>query len=57
MMIRLLKVIKKYRMNFNKHPNLYNNIINDFGNLYDKVYENTNIDTIKVNIINKSLKK
>jgi hypothetical protein len=32
MMIRLIKVIKKYRILFNEHPNLYNNIINDFGN-------------------------
>ena len=36
MMIRLLKVIKKYRMHFNEHPNLYNNIINAFENWYGK---------------------
>ena len=30
MMIRLLKVIKKYRMHFNEHPTLYNDIINEF---------------------------
>ena len=29
MMIRLIKVIKKYRILFNEHPNLYNNIINE----------------------------
>ena len=57
MMIRLLKVIKKYRMHFNEHLNLYNNIINAFGNWYGKIDENTNINTIKKNTNNKSLKE
>ena len=56
MMIRLIKVIKKYRILFNEHPNLYNNIINDFGNWYGKVDDNVNINAIKKNTINKSLK-
>ena len=46
MMIRLIKVIKKYRILFNEHPNLYNNIINDFGNWYGKIEDNTNINAI-----------
>ena len=57
MMIRLLKVIKKYRMHFNEYHNLYNNIINAFGNWYGKIDENTNINTIKKNTNNKSLKE
>ncbi len=57
MLIRLIKVIKKYRILFNEHPNLYNNIINDFENLYGKIDENTNIDFIKKNTINKILKE
>ena len=43
MMIRLLKVIKKYRMHFNKHPTLYNNIINEFGNWYGEMNDNKNM--------------
>lgn len=35
----LLKIINKYRIYFNKHPKLYNNIINDFSKLYGKVDE------------------
>ena len=46
MMIRLIKVIKKYRILFNEHPNLYNNIINDFGNRHGKIEDNTNINAI-----------
>ena len=57
MMIRLIKVIKKYRILFNEHPNLYNNIINDFGNWYGKVDDNVNINAIKKNTIIKSLKE
>ena len=56
MMIRLIKVIKKYRIHFNEYPNLYNNINNYFGNWYGKVEDNTNINSIKNNTINKSLK-
>ena len=44
-------------MHFNEHPNLYNNIINAFENWYGKIDENTNINTIKKNTINKSLKE
>ena len=57
MMIRLLKVIKKYRMYFNEHPTLYNNIINEFGNWYGEMDDNININTIKKNTIIKSLKE
>ena len=57
MMIRLLKIIKKYRMHFNEHPKLYNNINNDFGNWYGKIDYNININSIKKNTINKSLKE
>ena len=42
MKIRLLKVIKKYRIYFNEHPNLYNNIFNDFRKMYGKIDENFN---------------
>ena len=48
MMIRLIKVIKKYRILFNEHPNLYNNIINYFGNWYGKVEDNTNIMLLRI---------
>jgi len=48
MMIRLIKVIKKYRIHFNEHPNLYNNIINYFGNWYGKVEDNTNIMLLRI---------
>ena len=54
MMIRLIKIIKKYRIHFNEHPNLYNNIINYFGKWYGKVEDNTNINAIKNNTIKKS---
>ena len=57
MMIRLLKVIKKYRMHFNEHPTLYNNIINEIGNWYGEMDDNININTIKKNTIIKSLKE
>ena len=57
MLIRLLEVIKKYRMYFNEHPTLYNNIINEFGNWYGEMDDNININTIKKNIIIKSLKE
>ena len=56
-MIRLLKINKKYRMHFNEHPKLYNNINNDFGNWYGKIDYNININSIKKNTINKSLKE
>ena len=36
MMIRLIKVIKKYRTYFNEYPKLYYNIINDFFKCYGK---------------------
>ena len=36
MMIRLLKVIMKYRVHFNEHPKLYNNIINKFFEWYNR---------------------
>ena len=57
MMIRLLKVIKKYRMHFNEHPTLYNDIINEFGKWYGEMDDNITITTIKKNTINKSLKE
>ena len=44
-------------MHFNEHPTLYNNIINDFGNQYGEIDENININVIKKNRINKSLKE
>ena len=44
---KLLKVIKKYRMHFNEHPNLYINIINEFGNWYGEMEDNININSIK----------
>ena len=37
MIIRLIKVIKKYRMHFNEYPRLYNNIINEFGDWYSEM--------------------
>ena len=57
MMIRLLKVIKKYRMHFNEHPTLYNDIINEFGKWYGEMDDNININTIKKNTIIKSIKE
>ena len=47
MMIRLLKVIKKYRIYFNEHPTLYNDIINEFGKWYGEMDDNITITTIK----------
>ena len=43
MMIRLIKVIKKYKIHFNEQLNLYNIIINEFGNWYGEMDDNTNI--------------
>ena len=40
-MIRL--VIKKYKIHFNEQLNLYNIIINEFGNWYGEMDDNTNI--------------
>ena len=57
MMIRLLKVIKKYRMHFNEHPTLYNDVINEFGKWYGEIDDNISINTIKKNTIIKSLKE
>ena len=57
MIIRLLKVIKKYRIHFNEHPTLNNNIINEFGNWYGEMDDNININSIKKNTIIKSLKE
>ena len=54
MIIRLLKVIKKYRIHFNEHPTLYNNIINEFGNLYGEMDDNININSIKKIQLSKS---
>ena len=57
MMIRLIKVIKKYKIHFKEQLNLYNIIINELGNWYGEMDDNTNIKTIKKNTINKSLKE
>ena len=57
MMIRLIKVIKKYKIHFNEQLNSYNIIINEFGNWNGEMDDNTNIKTIKKNTINKSLKE
>ena len=57
MMIRLIKVIKKYKIHFNDQLNLYNIIINEIGNWNGEMDDNTNIKTIKKNTINKSLKE
>jgi len=57
LMIRFLKVIKKYRMHFNEHPTLYNDIINEFESWYGKINENTSINVIKKNTIEKSIKE
>ena len=56
MIIRLLKVIKKYRIHFNENPTLYNDIINEFGKWYGEMDDNININTIKIIII-KSIKE
>ena len=56
MMIRLLKVIMKYRVHFNEHPKLYNNIINKFFEWYGKVDNNTNLNGVKKHTIIKSIK-
>ena len=57
MLIRLLEVIKKYRMHFNEHPTLYNDIINEFGNWYGENDDNISINSIKKNTIIKGLKE
>ena len=57
MMIRLIKVIKKYKIHFKEQLNLYNIIINELENWYGEMDDNTNIKTIKKNTINKSLKE
>ena len=57
MMIRLLKVIKKYRMHFNEHPTLYNDVINEFEKWYGEMDDNITINTIKKNTIIKSPKE
>jgi len=57
MMIRLIKVIKKYKIHFIEQLNSYNIIINEIGNWNGEMDDNTNIKTIKKNTINKSLKE
>ena len=44
-------------MHFNEHPNLYNNIINEFRNWYGNIDENININAINKKTNNKSLKE
>ena len=57
MMIRLIKVIKKYKIHFIEQLNSYNIIINEIGNWNGEMDDNTNIKTIKKNTINKSIKE
>ena len=57
MMIRLIKVIKKYKIHFIEQLNLYNIIIIEIGNWNGEMDDNTNIKNIKKNTINKSLKE
>ena len=44
-------------MHFNEHSTLYNDIINEFGKWYGEMDDNININSIKKNTINKSLKE
>ena len=52
-----LITINKYRVHFNEHPTLYNDIINEFESWYGKINENTSINVIKENTIEKSIKE